>query len=123
MANRYFREKVLTGDARQVQIAGLINLSSAAAVSSHTFNHLVSSVAKTATGTYTITLSDKYVELKSVTVSFEGASATVRPLVASTDVTSTKTIVLKTSDGTSIADVAAACKIHVNIVLKDSSAK
>jgi len=123
MANRYFREKVLTGDARQVQIAGSISLSSAAAVAATNFNHLVASVAKTATGEYTITLTDKYVALRSVTLTLESSDVTTALTVKSADVTSAKTIVINTSTAGSVADVDTASKIHVNIVLKDSTAK
>ena len=92
MADRYFRQFVLTQDARQVIIAGQITLNSSAAVTANSFNNLVSSVAKSGTGEYTITLADKYVELKSAQISYEGAGDVVLR-VKSTDVSSAKTII------------------------------
>lgn len=122
MANRYFQQFVLTLDKRQVVMAGQISLSAAAAVTGHTFNKLVSSVAKTATGEYTITLADKYVELKCLQITFEGVGDIVLK-VKSTDVTNNKTLVVNTWDISSaaIADVSAASKIHVFAVFKDST--
>jgi hypothetical protein len=122
MANRYFNQFVLTQDKRQVIISGIINLSSAAAVTSENFNSLVASVTKSGTGEYTITLTDKYQELKSFNVSYEGLGDTVLR-IKSTDVSSAKTLIFETFDlsGAAVADVSVVSKIHVNIVLKDSS--
>ena len=125
MSNRYFRDKVLTQDARQVLIAGSFNLSSAAAVGTTNFNGLVASVVKSATGEYTVTLTDKYVALKSVQLTYQGANVNTRLICKSADVTSAKTIVINTiinSAGTdSIADVGTACTIHLTLLMRDSS--
>jgi hypothetical protein len=123
MANRFLRQFVLSQDPKQVLIAGNISLSAAAAVSSSSFNSLVSSVAKSATGTYTITLSDKYQLLRSCNVSFEGTDATISAFISSTDVSGAKTIVIKTALAGVVADVTSATKLHVSLVLKDSTAR
>lgn len=122
MANRYFNQFVLTQDKRQVIISGIISLNSSAAVTGDNFNSLVTSVAKSGTGEYTITLADKYQELKSLNVSYEGAGDIV-PRIKSTDVSGAKTLIVETFDlsGAAVADVAVASKLHINIVLKDST--
>ena len=122
MANRYFNQFILTQDKRQVLISGIISLNSSAAVTGNNFNSLVASVTKSGTGEYTITLQDKYVELKSLNVTFEGTGDIV-PRVKSTDVAGAKTLVVQTWDISSaaVANVSAASKLHINIVLKDST--
>lgn len=123
MANRYLRQFVLSQDPKQVLISGNVSLSAAAAVSSSSFPSLVASVVKSATGTYTITLSDKYVSLRSCNVSVETADPTISAIIASTDVSSAKTIVLKTVVSGAVADITAAAKLHVSLVLKDSTVR
>jgi hypothetical protein len=123
MANKYFREKILTGDNRAINIAGSFSLNSSAAVTSTNKNYLVESIAKTATGTYVITLADKYVALRSCTLTYEGASVNTLLTLSATDITSARTITIKTitnSSGThAVADTGTACTIHFNIMLKD----
>ena len=121
MANRYFRQFLLSQDARAISLAGSISLSAAAAVSSSDFNDLVESVTKEATGEYKITLKDKYVSLKSINLTpLSTEDLTLR--IKSHDVSSAKTIVLETLVAGTKADVSAAAKIFVNILFKDSTA-
>lgn len=122
MSSRYLRQFVLTQDPRQVIIAGNASLSAAAAVSSTDFNSLVESFTKTAVGTYQLKLKDKYQTLRSVNVTVEG-QVTASAVISSTDVSSTKIIEIKTVVGGVVADVTAASKLHVNLVLKDSTAR
>ena len=121
MANRRFKQFVLTQDARQVLIAGQINLSAAAAVTSFDIP-LVASVTKSDTGEYTITLQDKYVKLRSCQLTYQGTEDLV-PRVQATDVSSAKTIVIETAEAGVATDATAACVVHLTLILKDSSAR
>lgn len=118
MANRYFKQFMLTPVNRQIHLAGIISLSAAAAVNSSTIP--MASVAKTATGEYTITLDDKYVQLRSLNVSaLSSEDITVR--IKSHSVSSAKTLVIETLVAGVVADVSAVAELHVSIILKDSS--
>ncbi len=123
MANRYLRQFVLTQDPKQVLISGNISLSSAAAVSSTDFNSLVSSVIKSGTGTYTLTLADKYQKLRACHLDIQCSDLAVSVVCSADDVSSAKTITIKTVDAGAAADVTAAAKIFVTLVLKDSTAR
>lgn len=120
MANRYFRSKVLSPDARPIMLSGKIALSSAAAVSSNNMD-FCTSVTKTGTGTYQIVMQDKYAEVKSIQVSYEGAEADVSVKITSETLSSTKLINLRTETAGVAADVTAAANIHVLVVVNDSS--
>lgn len=125
MANRYLNQFILTQRKGLVIEAGTISLSALAAVSSSDFTSLVSSVSKSATGEYTITLADKWVGLVNVQVSIESAEASIRPRIKSADPVNAKTIVIETEDvatGT-VQDVTAVAKLHVSILLKNSSVR
>lgn len=122
MANRYFRQFLLSQDARAINLAGSISLSAAAAVSSSDFNDLVESVTKSGTGEYTILLKDKYVSLKACNLTpMSSEDLTLR--IKSHDVQSAKTIVLETLVAGTAADVSATAQIFVNIMFKDSTAQ
>jgi hypothetical protein len=118
MASRYFKQFVLTPTNRQVMLSGVVKLSAAAAVDSATIPY--ASVTKTDTGEYTITLDDKYVELRSAQLTMQ-TSEDVQARLASNDVSSAKTLVVETATAGSAADVTAAAEIHVTLILKDSS--
>jgi hypothetical protein len=118
MANRYFKQFVLTPVNRQVHLAGIISLSNSAAVTAS--NIPLASVAKSGTGEYTITLQDPYVELRSLNVSaLSTQDITVR--IKSHNVSSARTLVIETLVAGVVADVSAAAELHVSIILKDSS--
>jgi hypothetical protein len=124
MANRYFSQFLLSMRKGHVTEAGSISLSSAAAVSSSDFSSLVTSVVKSATGLYTITLADKYVGLLNVQVVLEGGQNGTSAKVQSADPISAKTVVVRTVDAAGAnVDVTAAAKIHVTISLKNSSVR
>lgn len=120
MANRYFSQFVLTPTKRQVVLAGKIDLSAAAAVDASNIPHVT--VTKSGTGEYTLTLDDKYVEMRSAQATML-TTEDVQARLKSHDVTSAKTVVIETATAGSPADVTAAAEIHVTLVLKDSSVK
>jgi hypothetical protein len=123
MANRYLRQFILTQDPKQVLISGNFSLSAAAAVSATDFNSLVSSVTKTGTGLYTITLSDKYQKLRAAHINVQTTDAGVSLQNVSDDVSGAKTIVIRTVKAGAAADVTAAAKIYVTLILKDSTVR
>jgi predicted metal-dependent TIM-barrel fold hydrolase len=123
MANRWLNQFITTRKKGIVLEAGAISLSSAGAVVSSTLSDLIASVTHSNTGEYTVVLADKWVGCQSVLLTVESSLATVDAFVGSVDVTSTKTIVLNTSVSSVKADVTAASKIHVLIVLKNSTAR
>jgi len=103
-------------------ITGRINLSAAAAVSSTSGKGF--SVAKTTTGTYTITLQDVYPELIGCAlVKLEAAAGALLPMLVSESVASAKTVVLKTAPGNTgtATDTAAAISIFFTLVLKNAT--
>ena len=123
MANRFLNQFVLNPRKGMVQEAGTISLDATGAVSTHGFSSLISSVTKSATGTYTITLADKWVGHFAVQVSVESTLATVVPVISSVDAASAKTVVIKTAVSGAIADVSAASKLHVTLILRNSTAR
>ncbi len=119
MANRYFKQFPLVKSPRTVILAGQISLSAAGAVLSHNLD-FVASVVKSATGEYTITLQDKYVQSKYISVQHEGAAVDRVKVKADTQAVDKK-IVINTLVASVVADVATACKLHVLMVFKDST--
>jgi RNase P/RNase MRP subunit POP5 len=124
MASRYLNQFLLSMRKGHVTECGTISLSAAAAVTSSDFSSLVSSVTKSATGTYTIALADKWVGLLNVMVSTEGGQAGIRTAIVSADPVTAKTVVVKTVDAAgATTDVSATAKLHVTISLKNSTAR
>lgn len=118
MADRYFNQFLLTPTKRQVMLTGVISLSSAAAVTGETLPF--ATVAKTGTGTYTITLNDTYQQMRSCQLTMlttEDALARIK----SHAVSSTKTVVIETVTAGTVADVTAVAEVHVTLLFKDSS--
>lgn len=123
MANRQFVQSFFSFFRAPVMIAGHIDLASNAAVSTTT-KIKGASVEKTSTGVYTITLEDKYSSLISANVTpMLSATAAIAVEIVSADVTSAKTIVLRTKSTATnnAADVGAATVLYVNLVLGNSS--
>lgn len=118
--SKYFRDRVQSAESRPDLVTGKFSLSAAAAVSS-TDMLKVASVVKTGTGTYTLTLQDKYASLRSAQISHVGSQVNVQAKVAAHDVSSAKTISIRTETAGAAADVTAACEIHLSLVLRDSS--
>lgn len=118
MASRYFKQFVLTPTNRQVMLSGIVSLDAAGAVTSSTVPFATAS--KSGTGEYTLTLDDKYVELRSAQVTAQTSEDLV-PRIASHDVSSAKTVVLETATAGTATDPTAAAELHVTLILKDSS--
>lgn len=124
MASRYLQQFSLTARKGKVVEDGTISLSSSAAVTSSDFSGLVSSVSKTATGVYTITLADKWVSLLCVQACLEGGQDGTSAKIQSADPVSAKTVVIRTVDSSGVnVDVTSAAKLHVSIKLKNSTAR
>jgi hypothetical protein len=124
MANRFLSQFVLSPNKAHTIIAGQVALSAAAAVSSNTFASYAESVVKTATGVYTITLKDKWVGLLAAEVSLQGGQDGTSAKVGANDVSSAKTVIVRTVDAAGAnVDVTAVASIHVVLHLKNSTAK
>lgn len=103
-------------------ISGSISIAADATVSANTLGSLVSSVARTATGAYTITLSSKYPKLQSIDCQLLAPVAVdLVPQVVSETVSTTKLIVVKLLAGATATDPSAVCTLYVNIILNASS--
>lgn len=124
MANAYLNQFNLTKRKGHVTEDGSVSLSSSAAVTSSDFSSLVTSVVKSATGLYTITLADKWVSLLCVQVALEGGQNGTSAKIQSADPVSAKTVVIRTVDASGAnVDVTAAAKLHISIKLKNSTAR
>jgi hypothetical protein len=123
MANRYLSQFASSIRKGLVIEGGTIQLSAAAAVTGHTFSSLISSVVKSGTGTYTITLADKWVGHISVQATPESSLASLDLFIGSVDVVSAKQIVIKTAVSNVLADVTAASNLHILLLLKNSTAR
>jgi hypothetical protein len=125
MANRQFNPMFASLEKGAVVLSGTISLNASAAVTG--FNILgAASVTKTGTGTYRITLRDRYVRLLGLHVDMSLGTLADRIVVPAptTDVTAATPIVdLITKSGTGVAgaDVGSASTIFVTLVLKNSS--
>lgn len=80
------------------------------------------SVAKSATGEYTITLEDSYVALQSITVTVQAATAVdLVAQVTSHDVVTAKTIVISLNAGATPTEPSAVTLIHFQANLRNST--
>jgi hypothetical protein len=121
MANRRFEQFLYSLIKKKTELDGSISLSAAAAVSASDIPG-VASVSKTATGEYTITLSDKYAACYGVHASLSDNGEALWAKPGAVDVSSAKTVIIKTVDETGAeADATAAATIWVKIVLRNSS--
>lgn len=120
MANRYLTQYFYTFFKKPVLIAGKIPLSAAAAVGTVSIKG-VASVVKTGTGTYLVTLDDKYA------AGLVGASIVVadsaQDLVVDLSTVSSdgQTLTLVTKVAGTAANVSDACTVYMTLVLSDSS--
>lgn len=119
MANRYFTQFFYTLLKTPVLITGKIVLAADASVTSFDAKG-VASVTKTGTGEYTITLSDSFSKVTSLNAHPVGSSEDLVPVFLSYDA-STKAYVLETKVAGTVADISAACEIHFQINLSNSS--
>jgi hypothetical protein len=119
MADRNF-SPVQALDKQIKILAGFASIHTDASILSQTL--LGGTFTKTGTGEYTLTLADKYPELLCAQVSVEAATAV--DLVAQIDnhaVSTNKTVVINLNAGATPTDPSAACKLHVLLVLKNST--
>lgn len=122
MANRTFNE--LQALQRELKLlAGKVNLSAAAAVSSVSGD--IASATKLTTGSYQAKLADSYKSIQNVQLSVE--SATVQDLqvqiVSIDSVAKTinfKTVVVDAEGAVAAADISAAATIHLLVIAKNS---
>ena len=121
MANPYMRQFFYSKIPMLSGIMGQINVaSSTTGVTSE--NILGASAARTGVGEITITLDETWNACMGVHVMIESATAQDRVAqVASVDVTSAKTIVVRLLAGATATDPASALTMHVLILLKNSS--
>lgn len=121
MANRDF--KPIKGGLEHglVFMSGVIDIAAGGAVSSDSI--LGASAAKLAgAGDYQITLEDSYYELKSAQFTVESSTdQNLVPQIKASDVSSAKTINVSMLAAGVAADFVGAGKIHVLLVLKNSS--
>lgn len=123
MANRYFWDSQHKERAVKY-ISGKITLDSSAAVTSAypASAKGVASVTKTATGTYRITLQDKYNALLDIDLDIMEAVASAYQVKAKAEaVASGPTIDIWTINAGAAADVSAATTIYFSLVLKNTS--
>ena len=119
MAARNWQPPPKTLEVGTILLGGIIKLDSGAAVLTTT-KVVGAAVAKSATGTYTVTLADKYPRLIACVACFGGSVADKQVEVDSSAVSTTGVITLKTVTGGSAADVGAATDIHLMILLQNS---
>lgn len=119
MANRYFTQFFYSFFKKPVMIAGSIPLSSSAAVGSVAIKG-ISSVSKTGTGEYTVTLEDEYYGVCSVSAGIIDSAENLKVVFSDIDLPS-KTFKIKTMVAGSFANVTDACEISIQLVLSNSS--
>lgn len=120
MANRRFEQFQYSLIKKKTEIEGVIALAADASVSST--NIPGASAAKTDTGEYTVTLEDKYSALMGIYCSIGENDEAIWAKPGAADVSSAKTVVIKTKDALGAdADVTATAKLYVKIVLRNSS--
>lgn len=120
MANRNFHQFKGSLDRGLVHVQGVISIAAGGAVSSEDL--VGAAVSKTGTGAYKITLEDSYQSAKAVILQLESSTDVDMDVqVKSVDVSSAKEIAFKTLVAGVATDSVAASKVHVLIVLKNSS--
>jgi len=101
-------------------LSGLVSIHTDASILSQTL--LGGTFSKTGTGEYTLTLQDTYPELLACLVSVEAAVAVdLVAQVKSQTVSTTKLVVINLNTAATPTNPSAACKIHVTLVLKNST--
>lgn len=123
MANRSFQPTQAL--QRELKfLAGKLNLSAAAAVSSVSGD--IASASKTGTGAYTLNLADAYKSIQNVQIQIQ--SATVQDVqvqvVAIDSVAKTitiKTVVIDADGAVAAADIGAAATLHILVIAKNAA--
>lgn len=120
MANRLFFQFLYSFTKMLTSLHGIIELDSSGDIVSSSIRG--ATVAKTGTGEYTVTFADKYHALMWCGLTVEAATPVdLVPQILSTDVAGDKTIVFSLLAGATPTDPAAACKVHFNSFLRNSS--
>lgn len=123
MANKNFQEP-RAAQRELILLAGKVNLSAAAAVSSVSGD--VASCSKSTTGTYVVTLKDRYASFQSVQLQVQSATVQDLQLQVSAIDPAAKTITFKTVVVDAVGDVAAAdigaaATINITVLAKNTS--
>lgn len=121
MANRRFEQFCYTLIKKKTEIEGVASLSAAGAVLSQEIQG--ATLTKTATGTYTLTLQDKYSACVGIYCDLAETSQTVYAAPGTADVTGTKQVIIKVKANSTGADtdLTATAKLYVKVVLRNSS--
>ena len=119
MANRYFTQFMYSFFKKPVIIAGKIPLNSSAAVGTVAIKG-VSSVSKTGTGVYLVTLEDKYFAMGCPVVSVVDSAQDIEVLISNIDLDA-KTFNLTTYVAGTAANITDACDVYISLLLSNSS--
>lgn len=118
MANRYFTQFFYSLLKKPVMIGGKISLASDASVSSSDLKGCT--VAKTATGNYTITMADKYSKMFHASIVVADSAQDIVCDLKSISLSGQTAIIQSKIAGT-VADVSDACDLYVTLILSNSS--
>lgn len=119
MASRYFTQFFYSFFKKPVLIAGSISLAANASVSGSSIKG-VSSVSKTGTGEYTVTLSDEYYALFFASAAVSDSTEDIAVSVDAVSLSS-KTFKVVTKVAGSAANVTDDCTVYVQLVLSNTS--
>lgn len=121
MANRRYQQFLFSLDPMLTSIQGTVSIaSSTTGVTAQAMNG--ATAARTGVGTITITLADGYNAFLGAQFTVQSASAQdLVPQIASVDVVSAKTVVVKLLTAAAPADPASAIVLNVHIMVRNSS--
>lgn len=117
--NRYLTQFFYSFFKKPTLIAGKIPLSAAAAVGTVDIKG-IASVAKSGTGLYTVTFSDKHFSLEALTACVVDSAQNIVVDFRTVDLAA-KTVIMVTKVAGSAADVSDACDVYVSFLFNDSS--
>lgn len=129
MANRNFSSDMRTMERGLVALDFTIAIGATGAPTlTKTGSTGIASVARTAAGTYTITLEDSYLSLvamgltvATVLNTYSQGGASINGTPANQDVVTNKQVTFYTyTTGAAAADLPSGCTVHVNLLLKNS---
>lgn len=128
MANRNFARNYSTLERGLVQLDCTVAIGATGAPTLNSTTKGVLSVARTAAGTYTLTLEDSYVGLvtagltvATVLNTYSQGGASINGSVAAQDVTTARTFFFYTyTTGAAAADLPTGTTVHITLVLKNS---
>jgi len=131
MANRSFSADMRTMERGLVALDFTIAIGATGAPTlTKTGSTGIASVARTAAGTYTVTLEDSYLSLVAMGLTvatvhntYAQGGASINGTPANQDVTTNKQVFFYTyTTGAAAADLASGSTVHVNLLLKNSQA-